>query len=417
MSNAVKNQRYLEPGNLLLLTKELDKKLEGQFVFKNTNLKGKPLKEWENLKDLIEHHGIKVHFNEITKQIDVTGLKVHLIDDVVCDIHSLCQKSDFQLTQDSIGRMLGRISTENSYNPVAEYLDEAYAQWDKKPGRVDAICKTLIVDDAFDRFFRDKLVKKWLVNAVMIAYNEGKTNTEGVLILQGAQGKGKTTWIKSLIPNELNDYFKEGMRLVVGDKDSIYESITNWIVELGELDGTLKKDQAGLKAFFNSPVDVQRRPYDKATSQFPRRTAFFGTVNKDEFLKDETGDRRYWVIPIVDIKRDFLSNDELKQFWGEVMHLWKSKEVLHYLDQMELEALNKSNKQYRVMTHVEVMIEEGFDWSVDEMLWTGKTATEISLRLGLSKNNTSTSGFLISRGAIKKRTSSGVKYVTPPFKI
>lgn len=390
-------------------------KKEGIFAFKNVDLKGKPLREWENLKLLIEHHGIKVVLNSISKQVEIQGLETKDFDSCVCDIHSLCMKNEFSMPLDSIGRLVNRISVANEYNPVTEYLTEAYNEWDKEEGRIQKVCDSLVTDMYFSRFFKDKLVRKWLVNAAMIPFNNGESNTEGVLILQGAQGKGKTTWIKSLIPGELKPYFKEGMRLVVSDKDSVYESISNWIVELGELDGTLKKDQAGLKAFFNRQLDVQRRPYDRSTTSFPRRTAFFGTVNKDEFLKDETGDRRYWVIPVVDIKRGALEKDELKQFWGEVMHLWKSGEMPHYLDQLELETLHESNSSYRETTPTEINIENGFDWSVPESEWTYKKAAEIRATLNIKASK----GFrasIESFGAKYNRNKTGVVYLTPPYR-
>lgn len=414
---AVKNNLHVLTEEEVALISKLQNavKSEGGFAFKNIDDKGNPLREWENLKLLIEHHNIKVVLNSISKQVEIQGLETNDFESCVCDIHSLCAKNDFKMPVDSIERFVKRISVANEYNPVTNYLMEAYNDWDKQPGRIQKACDSLITDITFSRFFKEKLIKKWLVNAVMIPFNDGEMNTEGVLILQGAQGKGKTTWIKSLIPVELKTYFKEGMRLIVSDKDSVYESVSNWIVELGELDGTLKKDQAGLKAFFNRQLDVQRRPYDRTTTTFPRRTAFFGTVNKDEFLKDETGDRRYWVIPIVEIKRDFLPKDEIKHFWGEVMHIWKSGEMPHYLDAMELEVLNESNSSYRETTPTEINIENGFDWSVSESEWTYKKAAEIRATLNI-KTPKGFRAALEKYGAKYSRNNSGAIYLTPPYR-
>ena len=112
----------------------------------------------------------------------------------------------------------------------------------------------------------------------MIAYNTGKDKTNGILIFHGEQGLGKTTWISTLIPNRLWSYFKEGMELDMKDKDKVFALISNWIVELGEIDGSMKQEQAKLKAFTTQSNDKLRRPYAKSPDNYPRTTSFFGTV-------------------------------------------------------------------------------------------------------------------------------------------
>lgn len=102
------------------------------------------------------------------------------------------------------------------------------------------------------------LITKWLINTARIVYNnEGNMNVEGVLTLQGSQGMGKTRFIKKIIPL----YVKTGLDLDSSDKDKINQCIKYWVCELGELDSTLKKDLAKLKAFLTEQEDEYRKPY------------------------------------------------------------------------------------------------------------------------------------------------------------
>ena len=70
------------------------------------------------------------------------------------------------------------------------------------------------------------------------------------------------------------------------------------LCELGELDSTLKREQSSLKAFITQPLDTIRMPYAEKATKTPRRTSFCGTVNPQDYLRDETGSRRFWTIPV-----------------------------------------------------------------------------------------------------------------------
>lgn len=94
---------------------------------------------------------------------------------------------------------------------------------------------------------------------------------------------------------------KLGHHLDASNKDSILSAISFAIVELGELDSSLKNDVARLKGFLTDDYDRVRRPYGKRESSFPRRTVFAASVNEQQFLKDSTGNTRFWTLPVVSI--------------------------------------------------------------------------------------------------------------------
>lgn len=385
------------------------------FPFMNYESKNpKPLRVWENIAALMKFYKIEAKFDEIKRETIISGLDSKDIDDCVLDIHSLCLRHGLNVAVDFIGQVINRIGNENKFNPIVEFLENSEKKWDGLK-RVQFVSETMIVTEDFSKELRDLLFKKWLVSTVRIAHNDGTMKTEGAFILQGPQGIGKTRWICSLIPKHLRNYFSEGVKLDVANKDSVFESISNWIVELGELDGTLKADQAELKAFFTRQIDIQRRPYAKTPSNFPRRTSFFGTVNKSNFLKDETGDRRYWIVPVTDLKNDYLDQVDLEQFWGEVMHIWKTNEVTHYLNQDESKLLSESNEEYRVVNELQARIQSSFEWQSPEFDWNFVATSDIMVRLDL-KTSSGLKEAIVSCGGKVKRTKYARGFIVPKFK-
>ena len=230
--------------------------------------------------------------------------------------------------------------------------------------------------------------------------------------MQGSQGVGKTRWIKSIVSNI--NWVKTGLEIDPSDKDKIKLATKYWISELGEMDATLKRDQAKLKAFFTEAKDEYRRAYARIEESYPRLTSFYATVNDEEFLKDPTGNRRYWVVPVEKINVDHDIN--LDQLWGEVMHLWKVKNIPYYLTENDYKILNENNKNFEVKDQVYIKIAEGFDWDLDKNYWFKMRSTEIANYLGIT-NMTALGNNLKKFPAEKlKRSSQGQFYIVPPFK-
>jgi len=136
----------------------------------------------------------------------------------------------------------------------------------------------------------------------------------------------------------------------------VKQAVSHWIVELGEIESTFKKsDIDQLKAFVTKKSDELRLPYDRASTTYQRRTAFYASVNAREFLTDTSGNRRFWVVPVVGINAQHGIN--MQQLWAEV------KEVIYptvswYLSAEEREMLQDSNEYYRTQSSVEDLILE-----------------------------------------------------------
>lgn len=336
------------------------------------NEKGKPLKTWENLNYLFEVNNIDIKYNVLSKEIEVSNSDNKSLDEILVEFNTLTLINNFRLSANDMLRFTVKIAKNNSYNPIINFLEKCEKKWDSK-SRLKEICDT--IKTSGDNTFKEKLIIKWLVNAVHIAYNKGQNNCEGVLVLQGEQGIGKTRWIRSLVPNQ--SWLKTGVSVDPDNKDSVMKCTKYWIVELGEMDATLKKEQAVLKQFFTENSDEYREPYAKSSFKFPRLTCFYATVNDQEFLKDTTGNRRYWSINVTDINIDH--GIDLEQLWGEVATLYKNKKITTWLDAQELKELCDNNEKFEVKSSIEIKILESYMWNVQDIAhWSYYTSTEIA---------------------------------------
>jgi putative DNA primase/helicase len=130
----------------------------------------------------------------------------------------------------------------------------------------------------------------WLLSAVARVMRPG-VKADGVLILEGGQGRGKSTALRILAGEWFSD-----TPLDLGTRDS-YASLQGcWLVELAELDSLNKADAVKAKAFFSSGVDRFRPSYGHRVHSFPRQCVFAGTTNLSAYLKDPTGARRFWPV-------------------------------------------------------------------------------------------------------------------------
>ena len=370
----------------------------------------KPLLVWENLELLLKRKKIKVRYNELSKNIEYLGISQGLNNNgTLEDIYSLCHKEGFRISKENLASALNRIAQKFKYNPVREYLLNCLKNYDGSGDYVKALCETIITPADFDENIKEIFITKWLLNAVHIVFNDGTFGSEGILVIQGKQGLGKTRWIKSIVPNK--HWCKTGIEVDPSDKDKVYQATKYWITELGELDATLKKDQAKLKAFFTESMDEYRKPYERLTETYPRLTAFYATVNKEEFLKDETGNRRYWTIPAVDIIIDHYI--DLDQFWGEVMYKLNVEKLPYWLTDIEKALLNKSNEKFEVKDETYTRIADCFVWETDRAFWSERyTTTEIAEALNI-KNMTSIKTALEKFG-VKQKKSGGKRYYEMP---
>lgn len=350
---------------------------------------------YRNVLYLLETKGITIKYDELKKTLvyagtsrdGFSGCDLSTMDEesAVNHIRILCQKAGLNISQADCWSAVRSIGDICKFNSVKEWLTEArkayngedmigrlYARLHLSPGQNESLCKALF--------------RKWLISAAHLAFNEGERGAAGILILCGDQGIGKTRFVQSLVP--VPEWVKDGVAVDPAQKDDVLRVMKYWIVELGEIGQTLRREKRDrLKAFFTSPMDSIRRPYGRTTEEIPRRTAFIGTVNielDNGFLTDSTGSRRFWPIRVDGIDEapeDF----DLMQLWGHVMAAAESE--TEYLTRDELAAVLVENIKYDKISSEEKIILDRLDWSIPVGAWRRVSAAALAEELNILSNH------------------------------
>jgi len=240
--------------------------------------------------------------------------------------------------KDKILNAIALISFKNRFNDVQDYLTSL--KWDGTP-RLD----TLFIDylGAEDNAYTRQVVRKSLAAAVARAMQPG-VKYDCMPILSGPQGIGKSTLLRQLGKRWFSDSLltfegKEACEMIQGV----------WINELSELNGLSKSEMSAVKQFLSKSEDIFRVPYGRRSDLYPRRCVFFGTTNDAEFLRDNTGERRFWPVD-VGVQKPVKSvfNDlplEVDQIWAEAYVIWQLGEFL------ELENEARTLWEHEVKAH------------------------------------------------------------------
>lgn len=236
------------------------------------------------------------------------------LDDVrvtlwLADVYGLCVKSATVL------EAVNAVAHDNAFHPVRQFLDGL--AWDGTPRLEQWLQNHLGVTDSE---YARRVGKRWMVSAVARVFSPG-CKADSVLILEGLQGAGKSTSMSVLG----GEWFMD-TPFNLGDKDGYQAIRGKWIVELGELDAFNKAESTRAKQFFSASVDTYRESYGRRVLDVPRQCVFVGTTNQDEYLKDDTGNRRYWPVTCTRVDIEGLRASR-EQLWAEAVAAYRAGDV------------------------------------------------------------------------------------------
>ena len=343
---------------------------------------GRVLGTVENLRALLAFAGMTVSYNEIKKEevFSMPGRSYcgdNAKNAAMGEILSLCSR--WRFPKSDIEPLISNIGSQNISNPVKDWI--LSEPWDGM-GRIQNVYDSLVEERGFPREFKEILVKRWLISGIAAVFMERGFHCRGVLTFVGGQGIGKTSWFRTLFGKD--EFFSEGVGLNLRDKDSIKSAISAWGVEYGELEGTFNRSEIPtLKAFITRSSDKIRMPWSRKESDFQRRTIYGATVNQRQFLLDDTGNARWWCVPLSRINK--LDRGEMQQMWREVYerfylaHLREpnNEDYQWWLTKEEDMLLEKQNHEFEVPSGIEEMIVAGLEWDCMRELWQLRTTTQI----------------------------------------
>lgn len=259
---------------------------------------------------------------------------------------------EYKITGDSkIEKAIKIVAHNNRKNEVKELIQSF--RWDGVK-RIPTLLSDYL--GAQQSVYTVDIMKKSLAAAVARAISNTGVKYDTMVVFTGKQGIGKSTFLAKLGMDWFNDSLynfegKEAAELIQG----------SLIVEVGELSAMNKSETEAVKQFLSKTHDIYREAYGKRTNKYPRRCVFFGSTNSNEFLRDVTGNRRFWPVKVgvkPTTKNVFTDLDkEVSQIWAEAYVYYLLGESL-YLDGESKEISEKLQEDFREIDPWQAEIEE-----------------------------------------------------------
>lgn len=257
---------------------------------------------------------------------DITRIKFYCIENFAVEFGDHC-----------INQTLIEIADKNRYHPVRDWLRGL--EWDGVE-RIDTWLKDYAGAEAPEPYLSN--VSRKLLVALVARVMKPGIKFDQIAILEGLQGTGKSTILRKLVGD---DWFSDAP-LNIGDKDAVLTMQSKWLIEVGELSSLNKAEIETFKSFISQQVDRIRAPYGKRVEEHPRQCVVIGTTNNDEYLRDLTGNRRFWSVKTVG-RIDHVAIEKVRgQLFAEAYAYFKLGEPLWLEDRdAETQAVGEQAKR------------------------------------------------------------------------
>jgi len=194
------------------------------------------------------------------------------------------------------------------YHPVRDYLSSL--EWDGEPRLQIWLADYL--NGAGQATYLSAVGSRFLISAVARIFQPG-CQADHVLVLEAPQGAGKSRAARTFARRP--EWFAGDLPEIHG-KDARLQLVGRWIIEIAELKAIRTSEVEAQKSFITQTHDTFRPPYGRRTAQFPRQCVFIATTNESEYLRDRTGNRRWWPVKCGPIDVEALARDR-DQLWAE----------------------------------------------------------------------------------------------------
>ena len=349
----------------------------------------------------------RFRYNVFTQQIEIRGEVAEGVERFYLQLAEIGYKASKEMALDC----LVEVAHEHPYDPVQLYLDHVADQ--VPPTYIDRLASTYLRPadaELKEPTLYDHMLKKTLVGAVRRIYEPGCKH-DYACVLMGDQGARKSSFWAALG----GPFFSDALR-DISSKDDLMVLHRSWVMEWAELDHITNKKHAGqVKAFLSQCTDMFRVPYGKATEAFPRRCIIVGSTNRDSgFLVDETGNRRFWVIPVtctiskpIDVPNLLMERDAI---WSAAVAAYKAGES-NELGVKQQKAVEDENQNYLVSNPWQHAVETYLSHRVSVEQLTSEeiliNAIQKPLERQTRADQMQVASILKDLGWVKKRESTG----------
>ncbi len=297
-------------------------------------------------------NGIHPRLNEMSDRVELKekGPLTDIQESIIINRLMDCDMKN----PDRMRRAIHESAHLKRYHPVREYLDKT--AWDGED-HLSALLDKLDMSSKLAAVFW----RKFLIGSIAKALDASQNF---MLVLVGAQGKGKSRLVRWLCP--LPNLFHEGP-VSPDNKDDLLLLLNNWLWEVSELDSTTRRaDRSALKHFISLKNVKVRVPYGRYPIDKSAASSLIGTVNEDGtgFLNDPSGNRRFGVVKMTGIDWSYEQID-IAQLWAQVYQLYKSGEPFE-LTQHEQEVQNEMNLEYTMQSPLEELFLDYFEHDISQ---------------------------------------------------
>ena len=258
---------------------------------------------------------------------------------------------------------LNIVFNENLYNPAKDIIEKA--EWDGSSRIRTLLSKWLGVEDTP---YTREVCRLIFAGGIHRLYNPGCKFDDMPVLIGTKQGEGKSTFVSWLALNE--EFFRE-VKEIDGQK-GIEVLQGAWICEMGELLALTKaKEVEAVKAYITCRTDTYRKPYERRITKNPRHCIFIGTTNKEQFLTDKTGNRRFYPVTVNCSGYDLFDHKEeiqadILQAWAEALQLYRDDSLEPFADRKLLKDIRE---------HQETAVEDDYRVGLIESYLENKDST------------------------------------------
>jgi predicted P-loop ATPase len=266
-----------------------------------------------NATALFDACDVEFRRNSFTEDTEIAwpdGTISPISDEIVSGLVLVADRCRCKFSDKRLGMIAEDLGRANTYHPIIDYLDSV--AWDGK-SRID----TWLID--YCAAENNRLNRTFGANTLLAAVHrvlEPGYKHDACLVLEGAQGAGKSTAVQILAGAE---HFTDCLTVSMDAKTVIESTHGIWIAELPELSGMRKADREHVKVMLSRQVDRARLAFGRYSVSRPRQFIMLATTNDDQYLADPTGNRRFWPVKVGSIDEAQLATDR-DQLWAEAYH-------------------------------------------------------------------------------------------------
>ena len=317
-----------------------------------------------------DEHLQKIRRNDMTGRIEAEDLPWERPGKFWRDVDNdqlymwIAKEHKVQFPDNKFLKALNTAADNRRFHPIKDYLADL-PEWDGVER-----AEKLLIDylGAEDNIYTREVTRKTLTAAIARIYEPG-VKFDYVLVLVGPQGKGKSTLFSKLA----GEWFSDALTLTdMKDKTGAELVQEHWIMELGEMTGMKKADVESVKSFVSRQIDTYRPAYGRSVESHPRQCIIVGSTNAEQgFLRDITGNRRFWPVNISGASRRKaweLTPEIVGQIWAEIKinyeigeDLFLTGEAERYAAEAQREAMETDERQGLVEMYLEKLLPDGWE--------------------------------------------------------